>query len=500
MGSNVLWSEYDFSRPFFNQFRSLFEDVPHPNLIQRNCINSEYANYALNQKNTYLVGGGETAEDSAYLFGSNIRIRNCFDTYRVGDTEFSYEIVDCEKSSHIYFSQNCVACSNSVFLYDCRNCQNCFGCVGLRNKQYYIFNKPYPKEEYEKEVKELRMGSRQSINRIKDEFEKLKLKIPRKFAWIIKSENVVGDDIMNSRNCHHCFNARNNIENCKYSYRLFENTKDGYDAFVVWNNTELFYEVFSVSGQNVIGSALIWGGFNIRYSYNCFDCNNIFGCVGLRNKQYCFFNKQYTKDEYEVLVGKAEKHMREMPYIDAMGRKYGYGEFFPSEIAPFSYNESVAQGYFPKTKDQALQLGFAWREEEERDYKITKQQEEIPDDIEGVPNNFTEEIIECAHKGRCDDHCATVFRVIPQELEFLKNVGLPLPVLCPICRRAERVKSRNPLKLWHRQCMCDYQVFQNTTKHTHHETGKCPNEFETSYSPDRKEIVYCEQCYQAEVV
>jgi hypothetical protein len=40
--------------------------------------------------------------------------------------------------------------------------------------------------------------------------------------------------------------------------------------------------------------------------------------------------------------------------------------------------------------------------------------------------------------------------------------------------------------------MCD------KTNHSHE--GKCPVEFETSYAPDRKEIVYCEQCYNAEVV
>jgi hypothetical protein len=47
------------------------------------------------------------------------------------------------------------------------------------------------------------------------------------------------------------------------------------------------------------------------------------------------------------------------------------------------------------------------------------------------------------------------------------------------------------MKLWHRQCMC-------SKNHPHH-GGRCSNEFETSYSPDRKEIVYCEQCYNSEV-
>ena len=31
-------------------------------------------------------------------------------------------------------------------------CSHCFGCVGLRTGEYCIFNKPYTKSEYEKEV------------------------------------------------------------------------------------------------------------------------------------------------------------------------------------------------------------------------------------------------------------------------------------------------------------------------------------------------------------
>ena len=58
-------------------------------------------------------------------------------------------------------------------------------------------------------------------------------------------------------------------------------------------------------------------------------------------------------------------------------------------------------------------------------------------------------------------------------------------------RQRLNLEMRNPMKLWHRTCMCD-------KNHLNH-TGKCTNEFETSYSPDRPEIIYCEQCYQQEV-
>ena len=48
------------------------------------------------------------------------------------------------------------------------------------------------------------------------------------------------------------------------------------------------------------------------------------------------------------------------------------------------------------------------------------------------------------------------------------------------------------MKLWRRSCMCIMK------SHEHQE--KCNNEFETSYSPDRPEIIYCEGCYQKEVI
>jgi hypothetical protein len=41
-------------------------------------------------------------------------------------------------------------------------------------------------------------------------------------------------------------------------------------------------------------------------------------------------------------------------------------------------------------------------------------------------------------------------------------------------------------------------VYKNTATHFH---GAEPsaNEFETTYAPERPEIVYCEQCYNAEI-
>ena len=81
---------------------------------------------------------------------------------------------------------------------------------------------------------------------------------------------------------------------------------------------------------------------------------------------------------------------------------------------------------------------------------------------------------------------------------------LQLPTLCSNCRHYQRLKRRNPFKLWHRKCQCagaesDGKTYKNTMNHFH-DKEYCPNEFKTAYAPDRPEIIYCEQCYNAEIV
>jgi hypothetical protein len=58
-------------------------------------------------------------------------------------------------------------------------------------------------------------------------------------------------------------------------------------------------------------------------------------------------NKQYTKEEYNILVPKIIEHMI------STGER---GEFFPPKYAPFGYNESLANEYFPLRQTEALAL------------------------------------------------------------------------------------------------------------------------------------------------
>ncbi len=509
---------YDFSKPFFEQFKELIKKIPWPSMFNVNSVNSEYCNYTTDNKNCYLVFGGDFNENCAYST-FNFYSRDSFELYWVNKGELCYEDIDSENCYKVFFSQYARDSTDSAFLYNGANLQNCLGCINLRSKSYCIFNKQYPKEEYNNKLNKLDFGSFSKFEGFKNEFTEFKLKFPHRFAELVKSVNSSGHNVHNAKKCEACFDSYNDIEDCKNILIGIGPLKDSRNSDHLGHKAELVYDALGTfSGtQNVKFSFFNGGSHIITYAVNCRNSSSLFACVGLRNKSYCILNKQYTKEEYEKLVPRIIEHMNAMPYLDKKGRIYKYGEFFPPELSPFSYNETIAQEYFPLTKEEAIEKGYSWKDPEPRNYQVTMTNNQIPDHIKDVPDSILNEVIECEHREKCNEQCTQAFRIIPQELAFLRKMNLPLPRLCPNCRHYQRIKQRNPLKLWHRKCQCagvksENGIYQNTASHPHHmelppsvgtptaDVGACPNEFETTYAPERPEIVYCERCYLAEVV
>ena len=171
--------------------------------------------------------------------------------------------------------------------------------------------------------------------------------------------------------------------------------------------------------------------------------------------------------------------------INYIGRSYVYGEFFPAELSPFGYNETQAPEQFPLEKSDAIKNGYKWQDNTQRTTgKETLKPENIPESIDEIDDSILGEILSCIE-------CKRNYKIIQNELIFYKKMKIPIPRRCFHCRHALRVKRRNPFKLWHRTCMCE--------KEGHEHKGKCDIEFETSYAPERPEIIYCERCYQQEV-
>ena len=474
--------EYDFSIPFFYQLRSLQSKVPKMNLFRDNFVVSDYCNYGLDFKECYLLFGGKNNE-RVYFGNQVIDSDDSMEIAFSEKTEFSYENFECQRTNRLFFSSYCSDCLESAYLLKCRNCLNCFGGVGLVNKQYYIFNRPHTKEEYKKFISSNNLGSYKKHLENLERLEKLELEVPHRYAQIYKSVNSDGDDLSEARNTRDSYSSHQ-TEDSRFMFFCRNGSRHCYDTSFQGFNAELLYEVaHGFAGSNTAFSIRNLYNQNTFYSEECQNCLNVFGCEGLRKKQYCILNKQYTKEEYENFLPKIIKHMNDMPYTDKKGRVYKYWEFFPAELSPFAYNETIAQEYFPLDKKEAEEKGYFWKDIEERNYKIEIENGDIPDSIGETDNSIVGKVIECAHRGDCREQCTEAFKIIPYEFQFYKRMNLPLPRLCPNCRHYQRIKQRNPIKLWERKCM----------------KKGCQNEFKTTYAPEREEIVYCEECYKKEI-
>jgi len=470
--------KYDKSIPFFTQIKKLLDTVPRMGIWTVGCKNSEYTNQSYFNKNAYLSFGFRDSEDVSYIDHAK-NCRQTFDSSYVIDCEQCHEIINGLKNYNSACVQECEGMVDSQHAFSCRNCENIFGAVNLRSQKNIFFGEQLSKEEYLSKINELELDKRSVRNEIKKKFDEIKSKSIVKDTQQIKCINCVGDHLTNARNCYMVFDGWD-LENVRYSSWV-AGDKDVYDTFGM-TTSELVYEAISPEEINSCKFVFLTdSSHDCELTAFCQSSANLFGCVGVRSGEYMILNKSYSKEEYKNLTEQIKKEMMSLPYIDAKGIVYKYGEFFPSELCFHSYNESTAQEYYPLKENEAKNLGFKWKKDIHRSYTPTLTPKNIPDSIKDVPDTITNEIIGCFDAGKCKHQCTTAFRIAKEEFQFYKKHNIPLPILCPNCRYGKRKEARNPYKLWNRSC------------------AKCKKEIISSYSPDRPEIVYCETCYQQEV-
>ena len=473
--------EYDPSRPFLEQMKELTEKTPYVALATEYLTNknSDYSNALAWSKNCYLVFWADYSEN-VYFSSILNRAKDTADSLRIFyGTELCYESIGIDKSYRIFYSQECDACTDVWFSRNCYNCMNCIGCVNLRGSSYKIFNVQYSKEDYFKKLKELKLDTRSGIKKLKKEAEVFWKKFPYRFyTGNSLNVNITGEYIYESRNCKDVYNC-GGAENCRYSqFITVHPAKDCMDYSGWGNNATLIYESYVVgeNANSVYFSFECWPDcLNLEYCLFNISGKNNFGCVNLKRKSYCILNKQYSKEEFKKLKAKIIEDMKVNPYIDKMGRKFFYGEFFPFEMSKFPYNKSNAMRFFPKTKEEALQMGFTWNDEEEKQAEATIRGENLPETIAEVNESILKEVISCTA-------CERKYKIASLEFDLLRKMNIPLPVRCLKCREKSRFDKLQMPKLYDRAC------------------DKCDKPIRTSYAPERPEIVYCEKCYQQEFI
>jgi hypothetical protein len=451
--------DFDFSKPFFDQFAKLQAEVPRIGVYLVNSQNCDYCNFVGDCKNCYLIFGPVYSEDCMY--GSAYYSKNCLDNLVTRECELCYECIDSRKLYNCLYCQDCYQSDHLLFCYDMQGCGECIACAGLRNKKYHIENKPYSREAYDAIKNKINFCDPKQMHGVKKKLDEIKLQIPHHYMPGNNVQNVSGSHIYNSKNTFHSFFS-DRCEDCAYCMQVVD-LKDCYDNNYTEEN-ELCYEYLGMYGtKNTFFSTFSRHTYDVFYSEYCINGKYLFGCDGVRNKDYCILNKQYEKAEYERLKVRIIEHMK---------RTGEWGEFFPVSMSPFAYNETVAQEYFPLMKEDALRMGYKWKDPDKKDYQ--PQTVIIPREIKDVPDNIINEILACAD-------CGKNYKTLIQELKFYRSMRLPIPKKCPDCRHKERLALRNPHKLF--SCAC----------------AKCGADIQTTYAPDRPEKVYCEECYLKEV-
>lgn len=455
--------DFDFSKAFFKQFSELQKVVPREGTSIVNSENCDYNSHIRESRNCYLNSLMVRCEDVLYSYWM-VGSKDTMDSMHMHGSTLCYWCNDVVNSYNCAMLEASKDCNDCYFSFELRGCHNCIFSSNLISKTYYAFNRPCSKEEFDEIKNTYLNGSWKSWQEGYKKFIEVRSKAIHRHARIINCENCTGDHLYDCKNCFDCYDS-DNSEDCLNAVSV-SGSKDVINCYSTgWTGCEMVYSSCVTRGSiNIAYCTYTWWSNNLRYCDSCASCRNCFGCIGLKHKEYCILNKQYSKEEYELLLP------RIITYMQETGE---WGQFLPQDLYVFAYNESSANDYFPLGKEEAVKKGYKWKNEDKKDIKPASIRE-LPDNIIDVPDDFTKHILSC-------ENCGKNYRIIAQELAFYKKTHLPLQHKCPSCRHQERFVLRNTCGLHKIKCQ------------------RCQKEIESTYTASATEKIYCNECYIGEV-
>ena len=501
--------EIDWEKSLLEQLSTLKQKVPHLALAQWTTNeNSRYTQHTEFVKDCYLCGAIIRAEKSLYSRWVS-SVDNIVDTYYVTKSSLCYESSNIVGGTKIFFSHSV---ENSSFVYFSDHIEwssNVILSSNIHNGQYFYKNKKLSPDAWREKLYEIqaKMKTYSWLQQLLKEHASIQSNTIHKSLSLINTENSIGNEVTDSKECFCGFDAVN-IENGRYLsysrwsedvmhvYGAYPTTKRSYDSLSLWEWS-----------SNCYFSIVPWDhASHIYFSYwIIYNCNHIFASVCMKNgAQYCIFNKKYSEDEW---IDNTKKLIQKA--IDEWLR----GEGLDQTLSPYPYNDSVANDYYPIYKviytdstEKIINRDGSWvvyvQDEKKflspaildlwgkKNIKITwrnwnhevnipKQMETInaenlPDSIDDIDDSILQKAIICEISKR-------PFRIVPMELKFYRNHGISLPRKHPDVRHLERLKKRPWRTLYLRTC------------------DKCGVEMLSVYPQNSVFKVYCESCYQQEV-
>lgn len=496
---------YDSSKSVDDHLLYLMNETIYQDLIGSSSNvtnNAKYVNHASKQSNTYLLSNARDDQNCAY--GRFItHCERVFDCTHLSHSKHCYECVWSSWLYNWFYCFNCLDSSDIYFCSDLVGCTYCIFCYGLQHASYCIHNKQVTKDEYESYLEDLDLGSYEKLEQHKQTYNKVCTWAVRQAIHNIWSEWVVGHQCSTSNDIFLWFELQS-CNNMRYASTCFE-SQDLMDISAFGESSFKLYEC-SQSGKN--SSHLIWCNMvgESHHMYYCMEskyCTHCFGCVNLYRKNYCIFNVQYSKEEYEKLLP---------TLIEEYVLENKWWEFFHLSLSPFPYNDTPAVDMYPPK----IVINAAWEEhifDEQWVWTITLDSDEeisswtlslwwevaipitwrtvrkdinIPTSMETIsaselPDHINETTGQDLSKKAIVDKDGNKWRYIAMELEFYKKHGLALPRKHPNKRHIDRENLIPNKELFLRTC------------------DKTWEEILSVYPQDVEFDVYSEEAYKNEI-
>lgn len=419
-------------QPFFEQWDIFSRSVPRPAIINDpDSENCHWCLYDIAFKNSYATYGGVTCDEVLYA-DMCIRNSHSVDVAGLVESEWSYESTQLFACSQAYWSEYCTNSLNITFCFGVSNCTDCFGCVNIKNKKYCFLNEQLSEEEYKKRIHEIDLSDSEVVTYWKEKTNQIWQQGYYMAGGNIRSEDVSGDDLVNCKEV-----SGISVFQGQRVYNAFDASyiTDSCDISTSSNLERCVNSISCTDGYENKMCISCHGCIDIEYSELCISCEHCFGCIGLKRKQFCIFNVQYSEEEYWKQLKIIKKEMLQ---------RGESGKFFPYSSSLLAYNTSHAEPFFPLSKEEACSLGARWYNFP-TNTSLALVIESLPTKLADVHPEVLNQQFLCPESGR-------PYRIVKPELEFHKKMNLALPRQHPSIRRKKRYKKLLELRLYPQNC------------------------------------------------
>lgn len=406
--------ELDPDKPFFEQFEELIKIMPIGALLDEGSNTNSFGVELIESNSCYLAFFAL----KAFRVFSAMNAMECEDcvgvinSYYLNSTAFSNH---CFRLFGCTYAFECHETSNSAFVFDCRNCEYCFGATNKRNKKFIWFNEQLSESEWKERKSKVDLGKYSDFQKYQKQFYEM---MDRDAVWPenfnVRSQECRGDYLVDCVDSVNGFSERES----KHCFWTQFGQANEHTYFNMWTGfaTNIYSSNGSKNSDRTICCHYCKYCQDMEYSFLCFNCEHCFGCVNLKRKKFCIFNKQYSEEEYWKKVDEIKCGMLE---------RGEYGKFFPAKFSPMGFQYAFGELYEGHTDEELEKFGSPIYDSSvaeianEDEYNAIKP-DDLPDSIDDIERK------DIAGRPIYDPESKRVFSVIGQELDLMKRLRIPM--------------------------------------------------------------------------